>query len=189
MAFTFNSNPAKEAFGRIKQIQYASDYITNKKAKIVFCKGITIDKNVGLIYPCDRMSRVASYETRMLFNRGKIMKNIQLRRLPFFNYNNLEVNLFTKENLNCVDVMQETTSPSPVPYPPVQATAPFYWNTRIDPKGELFGNSQCGVNNFVDTLQYNPIEYYMKAGVLYARPSVKNTIPTFIPQNKANCGL
>lgn len=178
MAFTFNSNPAKEAFGKVKKIGYASDYITNKKAKMVFYKNLQIDGNVGLMYPCERMSTHASYETRNLFNRGKLLKNIRLGRLPVLNNSNLEVNLFTKENLTNVDVISEKT-PAPA-YPPNQNITQFYYSSMIDPCGELFGNSQCGINNFVHTLQSNPIKYYTKNGKIYAYPSIKKNTPSYI---------
>ena len=50
----------------------------------------------------------------------------------------------------------------------------------IDPCGELFGNSQCGINNFVHTLQSNPVKYYTKNGKIYAYPSIKKNTPSYI---------
>ena len=32
----------------------------------------------------------------------------------------------------------------------------FYNRYIIDPSGQLFGNTQCGVNNFLNYLVYNP---------------------------------
>jgi hypothetical protein len=64
-------------------------------------------------------------------------------------YTKLNINLITKEDLEYVTVIE--TFPdgiSPTTINPNIST-PFYQNYTIDPKGELFGNTCCGKNNYL----------------------------------------
>jgi len=55
--------------------------------------------------------------------------------------------LITKLNLMDVNVVQPVDmSMNSIPY--------LYYN--IDPSGQLFGNTVCGINNFLNYLEYNP---------------------------------
>ena len=61
-----------------------------------------------------------------------------------FNKTNLNRNLVTKLNLSNVTVIESIPPSEP------------YLAYNIDPDGELFGNSVCGLNNYVNYLEYNP---------------------------------
>jgi hypothetical protein len=59
---------------------------------------------------------------------------------------NLNINLITKLNLIDVNVIQPVDISSNE-YPFLQY--------NIDPSGELFGNTTCGINNFLNYLEYD----------------------------------
>jgi len=154
MAFTFNSHPATAAFGKAKKVGYASDYLENKKAKLAYCDGIPIRNKTGL-YRCNKLVRAHSFEGLYLFNQGRLLRDMEIGKRPYFNSGDLEVNLYTVENLANVNVIQGT--------PPAAIinsyASPFNFNTyRLDPCGQLFGNTQCGVGNFVNYLQLNTVD-------------------------------
>jgi hypothetical protein len=148
MAFTFNSQPATAAFGKAKKVGYASDYLENKKAKLAYCDGIPI-QNRTVLYPCNKLVRSRSFEGLYLFNQGRLLRDMAIGNRPYFNSGDLEVNLYTVENLANVNVIQGT--------PPTFLSNDFT-QYRIDPCGQLFGNTQCGVGNFVNYLQLNTID-------------------------------
>jgi hypothetical protein len=135
MAHTFNVIPAKPAFGVVKESMYQSDYINRLKYKNTIC-----DKS-----SCYNKSY---YQ----YNQNKQLINTQCD-LPF-NKTNLESNLFTKQDLQDVCIITENgptcnTQPCNTAYN-YDATKPFYYNYTIDPCGELFGNTPCGINNFTN---------------------------------------
>ncbi len=72
-----------------------------------------------------------------------------------FNTSNLAANLYTKECLLDVCVVSDISNNSCGPKIPiidaaVSKTNPLYFRYFIDPKGELFGATPCGVNNYVN---------------------------------------
>jgi hypothetical protein len=67
----------------------------------------------------------------------------------------LYVNLIKKMDLNGVDVVQSVYPlSSPVAPTTINPSVPFYLNYSIDPKGALFGNSPCGINNYPNFMVY-----------------------------------
>jgi hypothetical protein len=38
----------------------------------------------------------------------------------------------------------------------VESSNPFNWNNTIDPVGGLFGNTQCGIENYTQYMVFNP---------------------------------
>lgn len=142
----FNIIPAKPTFGNLKPTIYSSDYLQKKKNKL----------NV-----CNRNRLMNSYENRYSLLAGK---DISMCSNPFFNKSNLSANLVSNQNLRDVCSLSKTDNITEItdcqkPYISVSTTDPFYQQYRIDPVGELFGNSQCGVNNFthyMDFIKGNP---------------------------------
>jgi len=143
-----NCFPAKPAFGKMKSQPYAGDYIRNKaittvlqnkKTKYVFNDCLDKRKKYCNRNRCDNIccSNIGGYETNI-------------------DYTKLNINLTTKEDLQGVNVIE--TFPdgiSPTTIDP-NITTPFYQNYTIDPRGELFGNTCCGINNF---LLYRKLKY------------------------------
>lgn len=60
---------------------------------------------------------------------------------------NLIIGQYTEMNLKDVITVDNITS-TPVVINPYD-TIPFYYTNTIDPYGQLFGNSQCGISNYV----------------------------------------
>jgi hypothetical protein len=58
--------------------------------------------------------------------------------------------LYTKLDLNNVDVIASNTTPFGSPTPISVASTTPYLDYRIDPSGKLFGNTICGLNNFIN---------------------------------------
>ncbi len=61
-----------------------------------------------------------------------------------FNSANLYVNLYKKEDLMGVVVIESACNPTGVIIP----SLPFYEKYIIDPCGQLFGNTSCDINNY-----------------------------------------
>jgi hypothetical protein len=67
----------------------------------------------------------------------------------------LYVNLISKLDLSDVCVIQNNDAPFNCPTTIDPNAVPFL-DYEIDPSGTLFGNTMCGVNNFVKLMVYNP---------------------------------
>lgn len=138
-------NSAKPSFQSNKESKDAGFYIANKSASNTFC-------NTSY---CNKTTR--NYEQLYaLKNSSLIKKNICE---PSFDKTNLNINLFTKLDLQNVCVIKsnktETCASSIDPY------SLFFLDYTVDPSGVLFGNTECGVNNFENFLVPNipPITY------------------------------
>ena len=74
-----------------------------------------------------------------------------------FNKNNLNINLITKLDLTNVCVIEDASGNVCANYGIIYVEIPNFYNRYIiDPSGQLFGNTSCGVNNFLNYLVYNP---------------------------------
>lgn len=123
MAHAFQVIPARPAFQQIQSLNYASDYLLEKKRLIRLRR----DTILALKYD----TYLDKYKLRNEFNRS-----------------NLLYNLYSKENLNLVTTV--ASNPKDIKINNIDPTLkPFYQYYVIDPKGQLFGKSQCGELNFV----------------------------------------
>jgi len=151
MAHAFKKIPAKPAFGTLNQVGFQSDYISNKKAKITYC-----------------LNRVnTNYDQYNLYNKGR---SIYRCILPF-NKMNLVAGQYSKMNLLSVCTVIDGNPCSQIDscsgcatnasINATTATEPFYQTNTIDPVGDLFGQSQCGINNYTRYMEYSPpIKHY-----------------------------
>lgn len=73
-----------------------------------------------------------------------------------FNKFNLNLNLFSKMDLSNVCVIEDTIGNVCPTYIDYNQIPNFYNRYVIDPKGQLFGYSECGINRFLTRLVYNP---------------------------------
>ena len=145
----FSTYPAQPTFGVSLAVQNAGDYILQKKTKRSYC-------NISL---CKQMNKVSSQSELLLLRKSNYLYN--KCNSQFFNTANLNVNLYTKLKLNDVKVIaNSSTGESPTKIEKtstdVTSTDPSYVTYTIDPCGELFGNTTCGVNNYQKFLVYNP---------------------------------
>jgi hypothetical protein len=144
MAHSFKTNQGRNAFGVFKESQNAGDYIRNKTATTTFC-------NPNICVP----SRTVNTENNLLLLRRSNRLTFYKDGYDSFNKLNLNMNLITKLDLLEVPVIQSNTTPFETPVNISSSVVP-YTNYLIDPSGLLFGNTTCGLNNYLDYVVYNP---------------------------------
>jgi hypothetical protein len=138
MARPFNGNSGKKAFGVFAEPLTEGDYIYNKKAKASYCFANNCTPNL-------------TEGNYLLYKRSYALNHFPCRNL--INKQNLNINLITKLNLKYVPVIADLSgniSPTTI-----TSTITPYLKYNIDPSGNLFGNSVCGINNYTRYMQYN----------------------------------
>jgi hypothetical protein len=143
----------KSAFGVFNESQNAGDYTQNKTATTSYCDPVnfnTINKATN--------NRFASENNRFLFNKSYYLNT---ETMSSFNKSNLASNLITKLDLQSLDssvvpvIQQNDTQTVPAEIIITSSTV-SYLDYTIDPCGNLFGNTLCGINNYRHYLVYNP---------------------------------
>lgn len=160
----------RSAFGTFQPNNSSSDNIKKKKIKSLFCAATS--KGCA-------PTKLVSNSTDLYLFRAYVANN----QPPNYNTRNLNINLITSLDLSNVTVVESTcTQASPIPIDPptggehVEFIAETMDPTRfleqhvpmaenvddgrytlytIDPKGELFGNTPCGLNNYVNYMVIN----------------------------------
>jgi hypothetical protein len=112
--------PGRPTFQSNNESTNARDYITKKTISTTFCN------------PKCPSSKLVGSSYQNLYNLRSSTRIKKEAILPTFNTTDLNVNLFTKMNLEGVTVIGS--------------------NGVIDPSGVLFGNTECGINNFENFL-------------------------------------
>jgi hypothetical protein len=147
MAHSFKTNNGVTTFGVFKEPQSSGDYILNKKAKTIYC-------NPNICIPVKNVGSQSNLNSLGLSNYLKYYKCKNS-----FNKRNLNVNLITQLNLidvpvlqnnvtlNCPTTMTETSNV-------IDENPPYIYT--IDPSGNLFGNTTCGINNYVGYMEQKP---------------------------------
>jgi hypothetical protein len=133
--------PARPTFGSNKQSMYASDYTYKKKVISTFCDP---EKR------CNKKN--LSQGELIMLDDAKLFTKCH----PAFDTSNLNINLFTKLDLTDVSVIKDSTNndcPTNIVYSEIPN---FYVRYVIDPSGQLFGNTPCGTDNYLNYLIYNP---------------------------------
>jgi hypothetical protein len=147
MAHSFKTNNGVTTFGVFKEPQSSGDYILNKKAKTVYC-----NPNI-----CIPIKNVGSQSNLNMLKLSNYLKYYNCKNS--FNNRNLNVNLITQLNLMDVPVLQNNitlacpttmTKTSNV----IDKDPPYIYT--IDPSGNLFGNTTCGINNYVGYMEPLP---------------------------------
>lgn len=144
MVYSNNLYPAKPAFKSNKESCDASFYTANKKAAYSFC-------NYSSCYPY-KLTIGKNYDQMYLLGNSRLAKKNICK--PSFNKNDLNINLFTKMNLQNVCVINNNSTNQCASS--IDPSKCFYLNYTIDPSGVLFGNTECGINNFENFLEPNP---------------------------------
>jgi len=149
-SFQTNFNAGYRTFGVFSEPLDAGEYVYNKKARASFC----VANN------CVPAVNVGTQSNLLLFNRSNKLSVLPCQN--FINKANLNINLVTQLNLDGVPVIQnKITGDVPTPITPAligtaSTYSPPYLNYNIDPSGNLFGNTVCGINNFENYIVYNP---------------------------------
>jgi hypothetical protein len=143
MSRPFAKYPAKPTFGEINEPLEAGEYIQNKKSKYSFCT-----PNI-----CHPNKNVYSQSNFMTLKRAN---NLVLN--PYvnsFNTSELYSNLYSELDLSGnVPVISDLSGNTYPTY--ISTTVTPYLTYNIDPSGNLFGNTVCGINNFENYIVYNP---------------------------------
>lgn len=134
MAKSFKTPSANKMFGQFSEPDEAGNYILNKKAKATFCSANNCIPNVT----------VNTQSNLLLLKKSNMLKYYNSNKN--FNKANLNINLLTKLDVKDINVYQEI---NPLDNPP-------YLKYTIDPSGILFGNTPCGLYNYVSYMLYNP---------------------------------
>ncbi len=136
---------AKTTFAQLKEPLYASDYIANKKMKNLFCK-----PNY-----CRINTNVNSEGNHLLIKKSNQQKN---NPCDYIDHTQLYINLITKLDLTDVNPIISDLSGNTYPVI-IDTNTEFvepYLTYNIDPSGNLFGNTLCGIDNFQNYIVYNP---------------------------------
>jgi hypothetical protein len=138
----FNQYMGKNTFGVLKESQDAGQYILNKTATTSFCS-----PNV-----CVPSRTLASQSSRLILRKAN--KIYFSRCQDPYNTANLNINLVTVLDLSGVPVIQNNIN-NDVPTSLDVTSIPFL-SYKIDPSGNLFGNTVCGADNYQNYLKFNP---------------------------------
>lgn len=139
-SLNYNNN-GKNTFGVFKEPLNAGDYIQNKKAKSIFCTSTANNANT-----------VNTQSNLLLLKQANYLNNSVCA--VYFNTANLNVNLLTTLDLTNISVISSNTSPYVTPTPIITTATP-YLDYQIDPSGNLFGNTNCGLLNYESDLIFN----------------------------------
>ena len=139
----FKIIPAKPTFGNLITKLDAGDYIKKKSATTVLCPILNCRTNSKLLY---KQSNLINYKN--LYNTSYTCCPSSL-----INKTDLNINLLTEENLETVAVLQKNY-PTPTEPTNVDPNVSFINEYTIDPKGQLFGNTLCGLNNYTHYMIY-----------------------------------
>jgi hypothetical protein len=161
MSRLFQPLPAKPSFGTLQKNSYSSDY--TKKLKL---------KNI-LAYSIKNQTKRNLSQEQLIDLKNCELKNNIIFNKSYLDKTNLIAGQYSQENLEgviTVSAANQITSPytstTIVPSP----TIPFYFNYNIDPTGALFGNTQCGLNNYVNFMQ-------ITVPIIASKDSLRSCIP------------
>jgi len=143
LSYSGKTSIGKETFGQFIQVEDAGNYTLNKKSKYTYCN----------TSPClPKKNTVANQSDYLLLKKANYLKYFtkldNIRSIK----TNLTNGLITKLDLKDVSVIQNTTTgDSPTS---ISTSSISYLDYTIDPSGNLFGNTVCGLNNYQNYLVY-----------------------------------
>jgi hypothetical protein len=141
MSRPFAKNNGKNTFEQFIEPLNSSEYTTAKKVRNIFCP----------IKPCippnKNINSQNNYISYTIYNKSRVNLN------NYIDTSALYINLITKLNLENVVVVSDLSGNiNPVT---IDTTVEPYLKYNIDPSGNLFGNTVCGINNFENYITYN----------------------------------
>lgn len=142
MSRPFAKNNGKTTFAQFKEPLDAGEHILIKKTKYSFCQPDYCHPNKNLY----------SQSNYMLLKRAN---DLATNPCSYIDHTQLYVNLITKVDLsdNAIVVTDLSGNGFPVT---INTMVEPYLKYNIDPSGNLFGNTVCGINNFENYIVYNP---------------------------------
>ena len=139
-----NISSANRTFGTLSNIQDAGEYIKKKQTQATYC----------VPNSCSPSFKVSS-QNQLLMLRASTKYSLY-PCLNSIDTSELYINLITALDLsnNVIPIIDTSATPG---YPAIINTSgTTYTKYNIDPSGNLFGNTTCGLNNFVNYLVSNP---------------------------------
>jgi hypothetical protein len=128
MARTFKNISAKSTFGTLQEELYQSDYINRKK-----------NKCCNTILPVNKSNLIVGQYTKLnLYNVCTISNGFPPSNPCEFNN---DCNPCQTEDVVKIDANSEES---------------FNFKYTIDPLGELFGKTPCGILNYTNYMVFNP---------------------------------
>jgi len=149
MAHSFKSSTGGKTFKVFAESSSSGVYTYNKKARASYCikNKCPINVNVG------------SQGNRILFNNAFLLNANKSKCIRTLGYDNTElyINLISKLDLsgNLPIVTDLSGQAHPVSIDASNNPLPPYLTYDIDPSGVLFGDTICGINNFVRFMVYD----------------------------------
>jgi len=144
MSRPFSNYSAKPTFAQVNKPLDASEYVKNKKTKYSFC-------NPNICHP-----------NKNIYSQSNLLFLRQANVLAFYPCNNFDKtqlysNLYTKLDLSDLSGNTPVISDLSGNIFPVlidTTVAPFL-KYNIDPSGNLFGNTPCGIDNYLNYVTYD----------------------------------
>lgn len=136
MAFknNYSNVGAKPTFAANFDSISAGNYIKRKTARTIVCNS----------FDCNLSARGLTQGQFLILKQTRYLTG----KKPYVNLS-LNSNLFTKMNLEQICVIKSLAS-NTCPNTKVNPSLDFYNNYVIDPNGSLFGNSPCGIDNYLN---------------------------------------
>jgi hypothetical protein len=131
-------------FGKVKEPIYQNEYIYLKKGKTQFCNTKC----------CNKLINISNYNTKNLFSNiqtyNRTINLIDQQNLVSGQYSVMDLSGVCSviQGVPCVPIYDCSECEIPSPINVDSSMSPFYLTNTIDPKGLLFGNSQCGELNW-----------------------------------------
>ena len=124
-----------ETFGKLNPSTPAGCYTNKKRTQYSYCNP-------------SRCVKVQNYQDLYTLRAAVDLKYHNNQNIIKAQKNNLVSGLYTELDLNGVKVISNsTTNVSPTT---INFVSLPYIDYNIDPSGELFGNTICGLNNFIN---------------------------------------
>jgi len=142
MSRPFAKNNGKTTFCQFNEPLDAGEYTLNKKTKYSFCQPDYCHPNKNLYSQSNYL---------MLRKANKLESN----PCGDIDHTQLYVNLITKLDLSDNVIVVSDLSGNGYPVE-INTTVEPYLTYNIDPSGNLFGNTVCGINNIENYIVYNP---------------------------------
>jgi hypothetical protein len=141
MSRPFAKNNGKTTFEQFKEPLDSGHYTLIKKTKYSFC-------NPDYCHPNKNLYSQSNY---MLLKRAN---DFRLNPCDYIDHTQLYINLITKLDLsnNATVVSDLSGNIHPII---IDTTVEPFLKYNIDPSGNLFGNTVCGINNFENYIVYN----------------------------------
>jgi hypothetical protein len=141
MSRPFAKNNGKNTFAQFKESFDASEYTLIKKTRYSFC-------NPDYCHPNKNLYSQSNY---MLLKRAY---DFRLNPCDYIDHTQLYINLITKLDLSNNAIVATDLSGNIHPIK-IDTTVEPFLKYNIDPSGNLFGNTICGINNFENYIVYN----------------------------------